>query len=130
MSQMPDPTRPFYGEPMSDAFVKNFLGNKPVVDAYFHPKAIADDPTHRADLPNLQMVIPMAAAMRAATEAAAMGLIKPHERALVHLATIVYPCGLFFCAYLDDPHALAMGCLLYTSPSPRDGLLSRMPSSD
>ena len=24
---------------------------------------------------------------------------------------------------------LAQGCLLYTSPSPRDGLLSRMPSS-
>ena len=24
---------------------------------------------------------------------------------------------------------LALGCLLYTSPSPRDGLLSRMPSS-
>ena len=29
-------------------------------------------------------------------------------------------------ATLDDPN---MGCLLYTSPSPRDGLLSRMPSS-
>ena len=29
------------------------------------------------------------------------------------------------------PHTLieASGCLLYTSPSPRDGLLSRMPSS-
>ena len=26
-------------------------------------------------------------------------------------------------------HAQVMGCLLYTSPSPRDGLLSRMPSS-
>ena len=25
--------------------------------------------------------------------------------------------------------ALSVGCLLYTSPSPRDGLLSRMPSS-
>ena len=25
--------------------------------------------------------------------------------------------------------AKAIGCLLYTSPSPRDGLLSRMPSS-
>mgnify|MGYP003683694983 CR=1 FL=1 len=25
--------------------------------------------------------------------------------------------------------AMSMGCLLYTSPSPRDGLLSRMPSS-
>ena len=24
---------------------------------------------------------------------------------------------------------MARGCLLYTSPSPRDGLLSRMPSS-
>ena len=26
-------------------------------------------------------------------------------------------------------HLAAEGCLLYTSPSPRDGLLSRMPSS-
>ena len=26
-------------------------------------------------------------------------------------------------------HAMHSGCLLYTSPSPRDGLLSRMPSS-
>ena len=28
-----------------------------------------------------------------------------------------------------DALAWVMGCLLYTSPSPRDGLLSRMPSS-
>ena len=27
------------------------------------------------------------------------------------------------------PHSRIMICLLYTSPSPRDGLLSRMPSS-
>ena len=27
------------------------------------------------------------------------------------------------------PHELSRDCLLYTSPSPRDGLLSRMPSS-
>ena len=26
-------------------------------------------------------------------------------------------------------YTLALSCLLYTSPSPRDGLLSRMPSS-
>ena len=26
-------------------------------------------------------------------------------------------------------HAFSRSCLLYTSPSPRDGLLSRMPSS-
>ena len=30
---------------------------------------------------------------------------------------------------LEDGRVLVMGCLLYTSPSPRDGLLSRMPSS-
>ena len=29
----------------------------------------------------------------------------------------------------DSCLALATDCLLYTSPSPRDGLLSRMPSS-
>ena len=28
-----------------------------------------------------------------------------------------------------DPARIAKACLLYTSPSPRDGLLSRMPSS-
>ena len=28
-----------------------------------------------------------------------------------------------------DPNDIIEGCLLYTSPSPRDGLLSRMPSS-
>ena len=28
-----------------------------------------------------------------------------------------------------DTVELVMACLLYTSPSPRDGLLSRMPSS-
>ena len=29
----------------------------------------------------------------------------------------------------DDLEAICNTCLLYTSPSPRDGLLSRMPSS-
>ena len=35
--------------------------------------------------------------------------------------------GLFFIPVFDQGGSL--GCLLYTSPSPRDGLLSRMPSS-
>ena len=30
----------------------------------------------------------------------------------------------FLCSFVE-----MAGCLLYTSPSPRDGLLSRMPSS-
>ena len=32
-------------------------------------------------------------------------------------------------SYLNIPAILSAVCLLYTSPSPRDGLLSRMPSS-
>ena len=32
-------------------------------------------------------------------------------------------------SWLDTVAATPDGCLLYTSPSPRDGLLSRMPSS-
>ena len=31
--------------------------------------------------------------------------------------------------HLDYAHSQTKSCLLYTSPSPRDGLLSRMPSS-
>ena len=30
---------------------------------------------------------------------------------------------------MNNGQEIIMGCLLYTSPSPRDGLLSRMPSS-
>ena len=33
------------------------------------------------------------------------------------------------CSTLMGEHTPADACLLYTSPSPRDGLLSRMPSS-
>ena len=31
--------------------------------------------------------------------------------------------------YINQVAVTVSGCLLYTSPSPRDGLLSRMPSS-
>ena len=35
----------------------------------------------------------------------------------------------FLNKYINDELSKYYGCLLYTSPSPRDGLLSRMPSS-
>src|SRR5664279_2984475 len=41
-------------------------------------------------------------------------------------AVVIRARGRFFCTGGDIE---AWGCLLYTSPSPRDGLLSRMPSS-
>ena len=48
-----------------------------------------------------------------------------HEKILFHLADfspVAYEGE-------DGVGALLQSCLLYTSPSPRDGLLSRMPSS-
>ena len=40
------------------------------------------------------------------------------------------PNGFLYVAELSgETHRLNCDCLLYTSPSPRDGLLSRMPSS-
>ena len=41
----------------------------------------------------------------------------PQALAELHLGDVVYLDGIIYT------------CLLYTSPSPRDGLLSRMPSS-
>ena len=41
----------------------------------------------------------------------------------VELAQLSERLGFDFVTFQDHP------CLLYTSPSPRDGLLSRMPSS-
>ena len=39
---------------------------------------------------------------------------------------VISLAALYLLSALDD---LTVDCLLYTSPSPRDGLLSRMPSS-
>ena len=63
-------------------------------------------------------------------------LSEDHKDKLLHDAAVVMEAylkekkGLF--PNTDFFHAPAyhyLGCLLYTSPSPRDGLLSRMPSS-
>ena len=42
-------------------------------------------------------------------------------------AALIASIGMVYSANMGDNYA--MFCLLYTSPSPRDGLLSRMPSS-
>ena len=52
-----------------------------------------------------------------------------HESSdLNDIDSIVLPGGFSYGDYLRCG-AIARFCLLYTSPSPRDGLLSRMPSS-
>ena len=46
-----------------------------------------------------------------------------------NLVTDVIPQNPNNCAFLPEDLCIERACLLYTSPSPRDGLLSRMPSS-
>ena len=63
--------------------------------------------------------------------------IKTDEVDIVHihvanLAIMAQERGIPYIFSLHDHHVVRHGkdsCLLYTSPSPRDGLLSRMPSS-
>src|SRR5664279_2822446 len=45
------------------------------------------------------------------------------------LHTLIVPPGAVVLVVLGWHSGLSWDCLLYTSPSPRDGLLSRMPSS-
>ena len=68
-------------------------------------------------------------------ESSPLNLRAPHD-VIAQLARVAskLPHGLFTkhrLAVLALEHGLAAieRCLLYTSPSPRDGLLSRMPSS-
>ena len=48
---------------------------------------------------------------------------------LAYGAELAEPCGFVFAVGADELRVKGGDCLLYTSPSPRDGLLSRMPSS-
>ena len=47
---------------------------------------------------------------------------------LTSMHNIAYYTGFIYCSF-GRPYGCVVTCLLYTSPSPRDGLLSRMPSS-
>ena len=76
------------------------------------------------------------AAQDASTVTASVGLATTGLAALVALSAPVGDALVDGSSYGDEsrfllrtPGALLMGCLLYTSPSPRDATLSRMPSS-
>ena len=55
-----------------------------------------------------------------------VNLLPDYKRLTPFLKKYIEHMGWDDLNWLEDVH---MGCLLYTSPSPRDGLLSRMPSS-
>ena len=56
-------------------------------------------------------------------------LVRRERHGLGHDNVVVKHLSCFFIALHDESASLFVGCLLYTSPSPRDATLSRMPSS-
>ena len=60
-----------------------------------------------------------------------LGIVPQMLAAMLGLAAVLHTSALAFAAlkWCGVIYLLYMACLLYTSPSPRDGLLSRMPSS-
>ena len=75
-----------------------------------------------------QAFVPLLAATKAKEGDAATALLVSRV-ATVLFWTLVLTCVLGVVGAPVLVYLMASGCLLYTSPSPRDGLLSRMPSS-
>ena len=63
------------------------------------------------------------------TKQAVLGVCLGHQSIAQHYGGRIIRAGEIMHGKLSDVHHNGTGCLLYTSPSPRDGLLSRMPSS-
>ena len=107
------------------------------INALMMERDATQDPSERAQIEHmaeaaaLSTEAPMAAQ---AFEIAAQG--RGEDTALAHLrpGEVVLPPEMFEDAQFETMvenrfNQLDQTCLLYTSPSPRDGLLSRMPSS-
>ena len=56
-------------------------------------------------------------------------VVSPVTPVIISIAPKTLPDGVVSSSYTSTTLVATGGCLLYTSPSPRDGLLSRMPSS-
>lgn len=108
-----DPGQPFYGNRCIEGMYRMLFDNRGLYRAYYSPRpmtglALAAETAGGDSLcKELPMVIPMELILRSANQAAHSGLVKPHERPLVHLAAIVSPCGLLMSTDDTDDPAVA-----------------------
>ena len=103
-AELLDPGLPFYGDSRIEDLYCMLFGNPNVYKAYNDLRMVpglvpAADGATPAVVP---MIKPMELTLRTARQAAHMHLVKPHERALVFLAAIVSPCGLFLATNMVD----------------------------
>jgi len=108
-----DPGQPFYGNPCIEDMYRMLFSNPNLYGAYYSPRVIPGLAS-AAELAGMKsssmtppmarpMVKPMDLTLRSAHQAAYSSLVKPHERPLVHLASIVSPCGLLMATH-DAEH--------------------------
>lgn len=95
-----DPSKRFYGNRCIEGMYRMLFDNPSLYRAYYAPRPIpglalaaeqVGGESHGKELPVIE---PMTLILRSAYYAAHSALVKPHEKALVHLAAIVSPCGL------------------------------------
>ena len=105
-----DPSRRFYGNRCIEGMYRMLFDNPSLYRAYYAPRLIpglalaAEKVGGESRGKELPVIEPMALILRSAYYAAHSGLVKPHEKALVHLAAIVSPCGLLMATDdTDDP---------------------------
>lgn len=126
-TQLLDPGLPFYGDQRIEGLYRMVFGNPYVFRAYYEPRVIPGlVPTVQGCSTKVPpMFKPMDLTLRAAQQAAHVHLVKPHERALVHLAAIVSQCGLLLQTNMRDeegqPQATTWDAISFT----RFYLLSR-----
>ncbi len=103
-----DPCQPYYGNRCVEGMYRMLFDNPSLYQAYYAPRQMpgvtpaAATPDPGSVCTTLLMVKPMQMVLRSAYQAAHSGLVKPHERPLVHLAAIVSPCGLLMATHDAD----------------------------
>ena len=104
-----DPGQPFYGNRCIEGMYRMLFDNPSVYRAYYSPRPMpvlapaAETTGGESRCKELPVIVPMELTLRSANQAAHSGLVKPHERPLVHLAAIVSPCGLLMATDEDEP---------------------------
>lgn len=89
-----------YSDQRLERFALEFFADDNMVWAYYFPREAGPNPHQTAygtvaQLDMKAVWTPLNGATAAAVRAQAMPIVQPHERELVHLATLLYPCALF-----------------------------------
>ncbi len=97
LRQALDKRRVHYADRDLERFVQQVFLDKTLLAAYFHPStSIGANPPRFSSRNTGLSWLPFEIALAAASQAHATPNVNNWERSLVHVATFLYPCGLFY----------------------------------